>query len=86
MLLGIAIVGRSIVALVLVALFAGFAERYARLEEDQLRRSFGDSYVAYRARLPPVISLPRKHRSGTASTNCVDPAAEPELSPGQDET
>ena len=85
MLLGIAVAGRSIVALALVALFVGFAERYARLEEDQLRRSFGDSYVAYRNRAPPVISLPRKHRSGTASTNRADSAAGPELSPGQDE-
>ena len=86
MLLGIAVAGRSIVALALVALFAGFAERYARLEEDQLRRSFGDSYVAYRQRTPAVISLPCKHRSDAASPGGVHPTAGPALSPGQDET
>lgn len=57
MLLGIAVAGRSIVALALVALFAAFVDRYARLEEEQLHRDFGDSYNAYRAGTPAVVSL-----------------------------
>ena len=38
MLLGIAVAGRSVVALALVALFAAFVDRDARLEEEQLHR------------------------------------------------
>lgn len=86
MLLGIAVAGRSIVALALVTLFAGFAERYGRLEEDQLRGSFGDSYVAYRARTPSVIPLPRRGRSAPSGPNRVHAEADSELSPAQDET
>ena len=57
MLLGIAIAGRSLVAVALVGLFAVFIERYARLEEDQLQRDFGDSYAAYRTSTPAIMSL-----------------------------
>ena len=57
MLLGIAVAGRSLVALALVGLFAVFVERYARLEEDQLQRDFGASYDAYRSRTPALISV-----------------------------
>lgn len=62
MLLGIAIAGRSLVALALVALFAAFVGRYARLEEDHLQRNFGDGYAAYRTQTPAVISLADRGR------------------------
>lgn len=75
MLLGIAVAGRSIVALALVALFAAFAERYVRLEEDQLHRDFGDSYDAYRTRTPAVLSLtdPRAATSARARRRADQP-------------
>lgn len=58
MLLGIAVAGRSLLALALVGLFAAFVERYARLEERQLQKDFGDSYGAYLASTPAVLPLP----------------------------
>lgn len=49
MLLGIAIAGRSLVALALVGVFAIFVERYATIEEHDLVARFGAEYERYRA-------------------------------------
>lgn len=57
LLLGIALAGRSLVALALVGLFAVFVACYARLEERQLHQDFGAGYDAYRAGTPAVLSL-----------------------------
>lgn len=58
MLLGIAIAGRSLIALVLVGMFAVFVERYARLEEHQLQKDFGAGFDEYRAGTPALLRLP----------------------------
>ncbi len=58
MLLGIAVAGRSLVALVLVGMFAAFVDRYSRLEEQQLQRHFGAAYEKYRARTPALLPRP----------------------------
>jgi protein-S-isoprenylcysteine O-methyltransferase Ste14 len=49
LLLGVAIASRSLLALALVAVFALFAARYARLEESGLRERFGGAYESYRS-------------------------------------
>ena len=49
LLLGVAVASRSVVALVLVGVFALFAARYARLEEEGLRERFGAAYDRYLA-------------------------------------
>ena len=67
MLLGIAIAGRSLVAIALVGLFAVFVERYARLEEHQLQQDFGAPYDAYRASTPALLRRPRRLTAMTAS-------------------
>ena len=59
LLLGVAVAGRSLGALALVAVFAVFVERYVRLEEHQLKRDFGAAYDDYRARTPAVLPLLR---------------------------
>jgi protein-S-isoprenylcysteine O-methyltransferase Ste14 len=43
------VASRSVIALVLVGVFALFAARYARLEEAGLRERFGAAYDRYRA-------------------------------------
>lgn len=58
MLLGIAVAGRSLVAMVLVGMFAVFVERYARLEERQLQQDFGTIFDEYRADTPALARLP----------------------------
>ncbi len=50
MLLGVAIAGRSILALALVLVFAIFVERYATIEEHDLAGRFGEQYTRYRER------------------------------------
>ena len=52
MLVGIAISGRSLVSLALVALFAWFASRLWRADEKGLHKRFGDAYDRYRAATP----------------------------------
>lgn len=54
LLLGVAVAGRSLGALALVALFAVFVDRYVRLEEHQLEQDFGAAYDEYRAHTPAV--------------------------------
>lgn len=51
---GAAVGGRSLVALTLVAVFVVFAERFVRIEDEQLELAFGDEYRDYRARTPAV--------------------------------
>ena len=51
LLLGVAVASRSLLALALVAVFAVFAARYARLEERGLRERFGPAYDRYVAGL-----------------------------------
>ncbi len=58
LLLGIAVAGRSLVALALVGLFALFVARYARLEEHQLHTDFGEGFERYRERTPGVLPRP----------------------------
>jgi protein-S-isoprenylcysteine O-methyltransferase Ste14 len=48
LLLGVAVASRSVLGLVLVAVFALFAARYAKLEERGLRDRFGAAYDRYR--------------------------------------
>ena len=59
MLLGFAVGARSVVAVVLVALFAVFVERYSRLEEAQLEEDFGEEYTRYRERTAAIVSWSR---------------------------
>ncbi len=49
LLLGVAIASRSLLGLVLVAVFAIFARQYARREERGLRERFGAAYEQYRS-------------------------------------
>ena len=58
LLLGFAIASRSLVALALVAVFALFAGRFARIEERHLARRFGTAYASYRDRTPVFLTLP----------------------------
>jgi len=57
MLLGIAVAGRSLVALALVGMFVFFVERYARLEERQMQQDFGVPYDEYRESTSAVLTL-----------------------------
>ena len=57
-LLGFAIGSRSVIGLLLVALFALFARRYAELEERHLNTRFGDAYVEYTRAVPSVARVP----------------------------
>lgn len=50
MLLGVAIAGRSLLALVLVLVFVDFLERYATVEECDLAGRFGERYTRYEER------------------------------------
>lgn len=59
LLAGMALWSRSVVAVALVVLFAVFVERFVRLEERQLERSFGAPYDAYRARVPRWLRAER---------------------------
>jgi protein-S-isoprenylcysteine O-methyltransferase Ste14 len=61
LLLGIAIASRSLIALALVAAFAIFAARFARVEERDLLRRFGTVYASYGDRTP-VLPLWRTAR------------------------
>jgi protein-S-isoprenylcysteine O-methyltransferase Ste14 len=61
MLLGIAIAGRSLISLVLVAVFAVFVSRVWRADDRQLQRRFGDAFERYRASTP---STPSAHIAG----------------------
>lgn len=54
-LLGIAICGRSLLALALVALFAFFVGRLWRFDEKQLDQRFGDDWRRYRADTPQAV-------------------------------
>ena len=63
LLLGIALMGRSVLALALVALFAVFVDRYTRVEEAHLERRFGEEWCLYRARTPAVPVLRRRQRA-----------------------
>lgn len=59
LLLGAAIAGRSLLALVLVAVFVVFVDRLMRIEDQQLAHDFGETYAAYRATTPAVPLGPR---------------------------
>ena len=63
MLLGIAIAGRSPVAVVLVAVFAGFVSRLWRADERQLEERFGEAFLQYRERTPAVARPARTARA-----------------------
>ena len=63
-LLGFAVGSGSWIALMLVALFAIFAHRYALLEEAHLADRFGDGYRAYRAAVPAGIRRPTERTAG----------------------
>jgi protein-S-isoprenylcysteine O-methyltransferase Ste14 len=57
MLLGVAIAGRSVIALALVGVFAVFVDRLWRADERALARRFGAAFDAWRAVTP---RLPRR--------------------------
>lgn len=59
LLLGVAVAGRSLLAVALVAMFALFVERYSRVEEAHLERRFGEAWRAYRRRTPAALGLRR---------------------------
>lgn len=58
LLLGIAIAGRSVLAVALVAMFVVFVARYTRIEEAHLEKKFGDAWRSYRDRTPAMVWLP----------------------------
>lgn len=58
LLLGFAIGSRSAIGLLLVVLFAVFADRYARLEEQHLRDRFGSAYAQYQRAVPAYVGRP----------------------------
>ena len=60
LLLGIALASRSLLALGLVALFALFAARLARVEEQDLRERFGPAYAAYSLTTHGLLGRPRR--------------------------
>lgn len=55
LLLGFAIGSRSAVGLLLVVLFAVFADRYSKLEEQHLRDRFGPEYAQYQRAVPAYL-------------------------------
>lgn len=58
-LLGVAVAGRSVLALVMVALFALVLHTYiVRLEEPYLERIYGQAYRDYMERSPRYLGLP----------------------------
>lgn len=57
--LGVALLGQSGYALVLVLLFATIFHVYVHWEEALLERMFGDQYQTYRKRAPRYLCLPR---------------------------
>ena len=57
-LLGFAIGSGSLIALLLVGLFAVFVHRYTQLEERHLLEHFGDAYARYRGEVPAYVRLP----------------------------
>lgn len=63
LLLGAAIAGRSLLALILVAVFVVFVDRFMRIEDQQLSHDFGDTYAAYRERTP-AVPFGRRHPAG----------------------
>ncbi|MBJ7518507.1 MAG: isoprenylcysteine carboxylmethyltransferase family protein [Solirubrobacteraceae bacterium] len=63
LLLGAAIAGRSLVALILVAVFVVFVDRFMRIEDQQLAHDFGETYDAYRA-TTPAVPLGRRQAAG----------------------
>ena len=67
LLLGIAVLGQSVVALALVGLFVAFVERYMRLEDAQLARDFGDAHAGYERTTPTLLALRRRRRASTAA-------------------
>jgi protein-S-isoprenylcysteine O-methyltransferase Ste14 len=58
MLLGVAIAGRSVIALVLVGVFAVFVDRLWRADERALARRFGAAFESWRARTPRLPQRP----------------------------
>ena len=58
LLLGVAIACRSLIALTLVAAFAIFAIRYARIEEREISGRFGDAYEQYSRHTAPMLKAP----------------------------
>jgi protein-S-isoprenylcysteine O-methyltransferase Ste14 len=54
MLLGVAVAGRSPIALVLVAIFAWFSAKLARADEIAMGRRFGPLHAAYKAMVPAI--------------------------------
>ena len=58
-LLGAALAGRSVRALVLVGLFFLVHRLYFSIEERHLERTFGEEYRRYRAKAPRFLGLPR---------------------------
>ena len=62
LLLGVGIASRSVIALALVAVFAFFAARLARIEEIDLLRRFGTAYASYRETTPVLLGRPRRRR------------------------
>jgi protein-S-isoprenylcysteine O-methyltransferase Ste14 len=59
MLLGVALAGRSLLAILLVGLFAAFVERSTRVEEGHLERRHGGVWRRYRVAVPIVPRLRR---------------------------
>ncbi len=58
-LLGVALIGRSLFALLLAAFFWFSLRIFLIAEERYLEDSFGDKYVAYRAMTPRFLGLPK---------------------------
>jgi protein-S-isoprenylcysteine O-methyltransferase Ste14 len=58
-LLGAAIAGRSVRALLLVAAFFLVHRLHAPIEERHLERTFGEEYRSYRAEVPRFLGFPR---------------------------
>ena len=60
LLLGVAVASRSVIALVLVGVFAVFSARLTRIEEDELERRHGGDYRAYRDATPLLLGPPAR--------------------------
>jgi protein-S-isoprenylcysteine O-methyltransferase Ste14 len=58
MLLGVAIAGRSLISLALVAIFVAFVALLGRLEARGLAVSFGDDYERWRSSTPALPFVP----------------------------
>jgi len=60
MLLGVAVAGRSPIALALVALFVLFVDRLWRIDEQHLLRRFAEPWKQYAASTPRARMVPRR--------------------------